>query len=217
MGTSMNRTEAAAVLGVSASASRHEIQAAARTQLRLLHPDRFCGDASEQAKASAMFQRILRAREVLLTGEPSPDDTVQPPTSAATERDEPRQSPRTSRQHPPRPRSGEPRNDHMHRHQRSNAASKETARETGAQAMANDQLKSLLGVCAVVLTLLVGIYLFTSTPMCEIVTGTHTEREICPGAYDTEYPCDVTYESQWVETAGECRDIEVDSRPASDS
>ncbi len=83
--------------------------------------------------------------------------------------------------------------------------------------MANDQLKTVLGVCAVVLTLLVGIYLFTSTPMCEIVTGTHTEREICPGAYDTEYPCDVTYESEWVERAGECRDIEVHSRPASDS
>ncbi len=67
----LNRSQAAAVLGVDESASRSEVEDAYRTQARLLHPDRWAlfGESERSAAASAM-ERLNAARDVLLARRP---------------------------------------------------------------------------------------------------------------------------------------------------
>lgn len=69
----MNRTEAAAVLGVAQSASRAEIQSAFRAHARLLHPDRLeTAPDEDRATASTAMQRLILARAVLLHSDNRP-------------------------------------------------------------------------------------------------------------------------------------------------
>lgn len=63
---SMTREAAAAILGVSAFASRAEIMAAFLLRARLTHPDRFAGaPAGDIAAASREFIRVSAARDLL--------------------------------------------------------------------------------------------------------------------------------------------------------
>jgi len=64
----MSAAAAAAVLKVSASATRQEVDRAFRARARLCHPDRLAGSSpAEQAAASAEFIRVCDARDVLHT------------------------------------------------------------------------------------------------------------------------------------------------------
>jgi curved DNA-binding protein CbpA len=64
--TPMTREAAAAILGVSAFASRAEIMAAFLLRARLTHPDRFAGaPAGDIAAASREFVRVSAARDLL--------------------------------------------------------------------------------------------------------------------------------------------------------
>lgn len=63
----VNRSQAAAVLGVADDAPAAQVESAFREQARLLHPDRWAlFGASERAAAAAAMERLNEAREVML-------------------------------------------------------------------------------------------------------------------------------------------------------
>lgn len=101
----MNRTEAAAVLGVAPSASRDEVQSAFRSHARLLHPDRFSTAPEEdRAVASVAMQRLIRARAVLLhkPGADSSASSASTGTGSTFQKPRQREDPRPSQAAPPR-------------------------------------------------------------------------------------------------------------------
>lgn len=79
----MTPEAAAAILNVSSTASRAEVDAAFRLRARMSHPDRFAGaSAGDIQAATAEFVRVGRARDVLHGVRPAPTFHANPPRSA---------------------------------------------------------------------------------------------------------------------------------------
>lgn len=67
----MERLEAAELLGVKTTASARQVRSAFRKRVRADHPDR-------NSESETDFQRLVEARDVLLTPAPEPEPTPEP-------------------------------------------------------------------------------------------------------------------------------------------
>lgn len=76
--------EARAVLGLPASYTRLDVLNAYRIRARMMHPDRFAGSPESEVKlATSEFQRLSRARDVLLESVHGIGESQPPPSSTS--------------------------------------------------------------------------------------------------------------------------------------
>lgn len=77
--------------------------------------------------------------------------------------------------------------------------------------MSNNAMRAVVAVCAVALTVLAALYVFTSTPLCEVFASERAETYVQdPWFGDGEPPVRTDiYAERWFKSAGRCVEVKL--------
>lgn len=86
----------------------------------------------------------------------------------------------------------------------------ERERAEGGDTMSSDTMRTLVVVCVIALTVMIALYVFTSTPLCEVFASERTETYVQDPWYGSGEPPlrTDTYVEIWSPARGQCIEVQ---------